>query len=320
MNRTEVMNESGGFSDFRFEETPAGADSSRSRGSFLRDHGRTSQAEPFYLRSLAISSRIGYEAGVAHALNCLASLAQRRGDLVTAAHLVTDALIVAEQGEDWQLIGMLQQNLGMFADIRGNPAEAMAHYLLSLRTLESTSDARTTAWVLNNLGVLHSKEERYHEAECAFESALELSRDTRDAMAEGIVQENLAELGLIRGALDEAQRHIDRALEIAQQRGDDVRRASALKLRGAHARLKGRPAQALETLRQALSLSAVGEDALLGAECLYQFGLALHDNGEPMACQGVMTTALDAFDRIAARQWVDRVRDRLSTGVTGRYL
>src|SRR5690242_12006081 len=67
------------------DETPLLADACRWRGSLLRDCGRTSEAEPLYKRSLEVSRRIGYEPGVAHSLNCLGSLAQRRGDIVGAA-------------------------------------------------------------------------------------------------------------------------------------------------------------------------------------------------------------------------------------------
>ena len=139
-------------------------------------------------------------------------------------------------------------------------------------------------------------------------------------MSEGILEENRAEFELIHGKNDQAFASISRAHDVAEQRHDDLRRAAALKLLGAYLRLVGRPDEAIDTLRQAFTLSAVGEDALLGAELLYQFGLALYDAGQEQSAREVWSASLDAFERIAARQWVERVRQRLSTGVTGRYL
>jgi len=139
-------------------------------------------------------------------------------------------------------------------------------------------------------------------------------------MSEGILEQNRAELGLIRDAIEEAYPSIARALEVAEQRSDDVRRAAALKLRGAYERLSGRPAAAGDTLRQALTLSAVGEDALLGAEILYQYGLALFDEGDVEHARSAWQSALDSFERISARQWVSRIRRRLSGETAGRYL
>ncbi|MEP6492609.1 MAG: tetratricopeptide repeat protein [bacterium] len=302
------------------EETPLLADVLRWQGSVLRDRGRTSDAEPLYNRSLDISTRLGYQAGRAHALNCLASLAQRRGDIVKTGNLLTDALALANRCGEKRLVGMLQQNLGIIADIRGNPAAAQAHYRVSLRTFELTNDLQQICWVLNNLGYLYVKEERYEEAGEALDRALGIARARGDLMSEGIIEENRAELQLILGNTGDAYVSLRRALEIAEQRGDDVRRAAALKQRGAYERLVGRPAEAVEVLRVAMTLSAVGEDALLGAEILYQFGLALDAAGDKKGARDVWTSALEAFERIAARQWVGRVRQRLSHGSTSRYL
>jgi tetratricopeptide (TPR) repeat protein len=262
------------------DETPLLADVLRWQGSVLHDRGRPSEAEPLYHRSLHVAMRLGYDAGAAHALNCFGSLALRRGDLPAGANLMTEALVAANRCGDRRLVGMLQQNLGMVADIRGNSAAALAHYNVSLRAFESAGDLQPMSWVLNNLAVLHLKEERYSDADDVLRRAREIARAGGDLMTEGVIDENRAELQLLRGAIDEAYVPLLRAYEIADQRGDDVRRAAALKLRGAYQRLAGRPADAVETLRYALTLSAVGEDALLGAEVLYQFGLALYDNGQ----------------------------------------
>ncbi|HTE44609.1 MAG TPA: tetratricopeptide repeat protein [Gemmatimonadaceae bacterium] len=301
-------------------ETPFLADVLRWEGSVRRDRGRTSDAEPFYHRSLAIATRLGYEAGCAHALNCLASLAQRRGDILGTGNLLTDALARADRSGEKRLVGMVQQNLGIIADIRGNPAAALAHYRLSLRIFDAIHDLQASSWVLNNLGYLHVKEGRYADAREAFDRALEIAQTRGDLMSEGIIEENRAELGLILGRTTEAYASVCRALEIAELRGDGIRRAAALKQRGAYERLMGRPADAVESLRVAMTLSAVGEDALLGAETLYQYGLALYATGDNEGAADVWKSALDAFERIAAHQWVGRVRQRLSRGGTSRYL
>jgi tetratricopeptide (TPR) repeat protein len=191
---------------------------------------------------------------------------------------------------------------------------------VSLRIFESTNDSQLVCWILNNLGVLLLKEGDYEGARDSFERAIEISRSRGDLMSEGILEENRAELELIHGKSEEAFAAISRAHNVAEQRKDDLRRAAALKLLGAYQRMVGRPEDAIDTLRQALTLSAVGEDALLGAEVLYQFGLALDAAGQAESAREVWGAALEAFERIAARQWVGRVKQRLSTGSTGRYL
>jgi tetratricopeptide (TPR) repeat protein len=233
---------------------------------------------------------------------------------------MTDALTLAARSGEMRLVGMLQQNLGIVADMRGNPVAALAHYRVSLRTFEATNDLQPMAWVLNNLGYLHVKEQRYDEAQEAFDRALDIARSRGDLMSEGIIEENRAELKLVLGQVDEAEPSIARALQIAEQRNDDVRRGAALKLRGAYERLAGHPARAVDILKRALSLSAAGEDALLGAEILYQFGLALYSLGDADGARVAWKTSLEAFERISARQWIGRVHRQLTAGMSGRYL
>jgi tetratricopeptide (TPR) repeat protein len=302
------------------EETPLLADVLRWQATVLRERGRTSEAEPLYRRSLDISTRLGYEPGRAHALNYLGGLALRRGDIIKAANLLSDALGVADQCGETRLVGMVQQNLGIVADIRGNPAAAMAHYRVSLRTFESTKDLQPMCWVLNNLGYLYMKEERLDDAATTYERALGVARARGDLMAEGIIEENIAELHLIQGEVEEAYAPLTRAREIAELRDDDLRLAAALKLQGAYERLCGRTADATDTLRHALTLSAITEDALLGAEVLYQFGIALQAFGDQKGAVDAFNSAMDAFDRIGARQWMGRVRQRLTGEASGRYL
>ncbi len=302
------------------EETPLLADVLRWQATVLRDRGRTSDAEPLYRRSLDVAARIGYDAGRAHALNYLGSLSLRRGDINGAANLWTDALILADECTETRLVGMLQQNLGVIADIRGNLPAAFAHYRVSQRTFETTNDLQPLCWVLNNLGYLFLKQERFDDAEDTFARALGIARSRGDLLAEGILEENRAELRLMRGDIAEAYQPFCRAREIAELRDDDLRLAAALKLQGAYERLSGRTAEATDTLRHALTLSAITEDALVGAEVLYQFGLALLAFGDSKRAIDALNSALDAFERMGARQWVARVREKLTRPDWGRYL
>ncbi len=300
-------------------ETTLLADVLRWQGSVLAGRGRTSEAEPFYQRSLDVAQRIGYDAGRAHALNSLGSLALRRGDIDGAARLMSDSLFVAEECQERRLVGMLQQNLGIIADIRGNPTAAFAHYRVAARIFESTNDLQPLGWVMSNVGYLHTKEGRFDEAHDAYVRALGIARARGELLSEGIIEENLAELALRTDKTDEAYNSFRRAREIAETRGDDLRLAAAMKLQGAYERLVGRASEATDTLRHALTLSAISEDALLGGELLYQFGLALRAFGDLRGAQDALASAQDAFERMGAREWVRRVRLRLTEPDSSRY-
>jgi tetratricopeptide (TPR) repeat protein len=302
------------------EPTPLLADVLRWQGSVLANRGRTSEAEPLFRQSLEIAEQLNYESGRAHALNCMAGLAQRRGDMQAAGELLGASLELAEQGGETRLIGNIHQNLGILADIRGDVEGAFSHYRIAMRIYQAANDDQRLCWLLINLGYLHAKEQRYEGAESTFVRGIALARERGDLMSEGFLEENRAEARLLAGYPEEAYASIRRALQVAELRRDDVRRAAALKLLGAYERLMGRHDSAVETLRHALTLSTLGEDALLGAEVLYQFGQALHASGDVRMAGEVWDAALEAFRRISAEDWIERTQDVLSNGPSGRYL
>jgi tetratricopeptide (TPR) repeat protein len=302
------------------EVTTVHADVLRWHGTVLRDRGRTSEAEPLYRRSLDVARRLGYQVGVAHALNCLAALSQRRGNLRHAARLLADAAVLAGASRELRLLSMIHSNLGILADIRGDSTGAVSHYHAALWSSETAKDDQGTVWVLVNLAALLGRNRSYGEADHALRRGLSLARVRGDLLSEGILEENRAEALLSRGEIEDAFPAIRRALEIAAQRRDDVRTAGALKVRGAYERMVGRVDDSLGTLRHGLTLAAVGEDALLGGEMLYQFGLSLHASNSDVMAREVWGAAFEAFDRIEARDWCKRVQETIAVGPSEKYV
>src|SRR5215510_13885949 len=122
------------------ELTPLHADTLRWEGTVLRERGRTTEAQRLYDRSLEIARHLGYERGIAHALNCLAGLAHRRGELLIASELLTDALGLADRCGELPLVAKIQMNLGIIADTRGDPGKAIEHFRVALDVAERVSD------------------------------------------------------------------------------------------------------------------------------------------------------------------------------------
>ena len=291
----------------------------RWQGSAHRDRGQTSRAEPFYRESLELAEMIGCDQGQAHALNCLGSLAQRRGNLTLANELFSRALVLVQGCRELRLLGMLQQNLGVLADIRGDVTAALSYYNAGLATLDQSGDRSTAAKLMSNIGYLYAKEARSDEARASYAQALRLCRETGDRFCEGIVYENQAELAVTTGDVDAAYPAIERALSIADERDDCLRYAAGLKLKAACQRASGDVAGSIATLQHALALSGPSEDAMLAAELLFDFGCAMWELGDANTARKVLSSCLESFERIQARHWAARVQQRLSKDVSGRY-
>ncbi len=268
------------------------ADVLRWKGSILRDRGNQAAASDLYSQSLAVADSLGYKPGRAHALNCLGTVSQIRGDLVAAERWFGEAARLAHRLSDRRLSGMVQQNLGIVADVQGRTDEAVAHFRLSLVAFEQEDERGPMLSVLNNLGILYSREGAFRRAEECLERALGIARELRDIVHEGMIEENRSALFLALGNVEKAQASAAAALGIAEQRNDSTRRAAAL--RGlARVAARRSPPEAVSLLERALSLADRGEDALLRTETLADLGDAYNATQQPLRARESWRRALD---------------------------
>jgi tetratricopeptide (TPR) repeat protein len=270
------------------------ADVLRWKGSVLRDRGSLSQADELYVQSLNVADAVGYQPGRAHALNCLGAVAQVRGDGGKAERFFGDAARLAHRLADRRLSAMIQQNLGILAEDQGRTDEAIAHFRLALVAFEQEGQRDAMLWVLNNLGVLYTREGAYPRAHDVLEQALELARELSDVASEGIVEENRATLLVAMGRLDDAELAATRAYSVAEQRRDNIRRAAALRAFARVTRARDRlSTQIVTLLERALALCEVGEDVLLRAEVLSDLGDACRERGETGRARDYWRRALE---------------------------
>lgn len=257
------------------------ADVLRWKGSILRDRGDHAVAAELYAQSLAVADSVGYQAGRAHAMNCVGTIAHLRGDLSAAERAYGEAARLAHRLADRRLSGMVQQNLGVLADVQGRTDEAIAHFRLALVAFEQEEQRDAALWVLNNLGVLYTREGATTRAMETLDRARSLAFELGDVASEGIVEENRSALFVAMGKYDAADLAAARAYGIAEQRRDNSRRAAALRAlaRVTRARDQTSP-QILLLLERARTLSELAEDVLLRVEILSDLGDACRDAGE----------------------------------------
>lgn len=294
--------------------TDALADVLRWKGSVLRDRGHHAAAADLYQQSLAVADSIAYKAGRAHALNCLGTVAQYRGDLLAAERWYGEAALLAHRLGDRRLSGMVQQNLGVVAETQGRPDEAIAHFRLALAAFEQGQDADGVLWVLNNLGVLHTRESAYLRAEEVLERALVLAKTRHDVASEAIVEENRAALFIATGRLDKAEVSATRAFSLAEKRRDNTRRAAALRLLARIGRQREHASSGVALLERALSLCQLGEDAQLRVEILSDLGDAYREAGEESRARETWRRALEIARIAGFTAMLNHLQTKLRSG------
>lgn len=299
--------------------TDALADVLRWKGSILRDRGSHGAASDLYSQSLAVADAISYKGGRAHALNCLGTIAQFRGDLVAAERWYGEAARLAHRLSDRRLSGMVQQNLGIIAETQDRTDEAVAHFRLALAAFEQEQQNDAVVWVLNNLGVLYTREGAYSRAAEVLDRALNLAREMSDAASETFVEENRAAMFLATGRLDDAEHSCKRAHDLAERRKDDTRRAAAFRLLARINLQRDRQAPlAIVLFERSLALCERGEDVQLRTEILADMGDAFFDRGEHARAKDYWRRALELGRLAEFTGMVTRLQARLKSSVTDR--
>jgi tetratricopeptide (TPR) repeat protein len=169
------------------------------------------------------------------------------------------------------------------------------------------------SWVLNNLGMLHTRLRNFGEARQFFDRAMEIALKRGDTIVKSVVTLNLAEVWIGLGSLEMADTLCAQALEEAQRRGDHLTAAGALKVRASIERSRGALDKSIATLRIAIYEAEGAEDRLLHAEMLRELGEISRAVGNPGAARSAWREAADAFRLTGATYDVQELEARLGS-------
>jgi tetratricopeptide (TPR) repeat protein len=273
------------------------ADTLRWKGTLHREQGETEAAYRCYTQSLIHAEQCGSIARKAHGFNCLAIIAQRRGNLAESEKLYLQAAEFAGKAGDVRLLGMIEQNRGVLFNMRGNFVAAEARYLNSLGAFERANDDEAVSWVLNNIGMLYTKLGHYQRAIEIFGRGLTIAKSRHDSLVESVLVLNLALVWVAIGKLDDAAS----SLAEAQARGDNLTIAEALKCRARIERERGAFHESIATLRIGIFEAEGLEDRLLQAEMLREFGQTSRALGNSADARLAWQEAAESFEDVGAR-------------------
>jgi tetratricopeptide (TPR) repeat protein len=294
-------------------DLPLLADALRWKGTLHREQGETELAYRYYKQSLVHAETCSSIAGKAHAYNCLAIIAQRRGNLSECERLYVQASELAVDVAEVRLLGMIEQNRGVLLNMLGDLPAAEARYASSLASFESAKDDEAVSWVLNNIGMLYTKLGHYQRATEIFERALAIAKARNDKLVESILILNLAEVWVAIGKLDQAEDACRKSLESASGRGDHLTVAGALKCRARIERERGAYDASIATLRIAIFEAESLEDRLLQAELLREFGQTSRALGNSDEARLAWIEAAESFEDVGARQEASEINALLAS-------
>jgi putative nucleotidyltransferase with HDIG domain len=271
----------------------------RAAGIRRRRHERN-ESLALYQRSYEVAFAIQEQVLAADALNGIALVYFQNGEWESAREYLRRALELGSDSEE--LRGLIEQNLGVMANIEGNIPDAIAHYQRALHSFREARNDSLCAAAYHNLGMASADRQMWDEAERYLRSSLEIADSTGDINVRGHVLLNHTEIDLARGRYEDARRHAEQALQIFDQVGALDHKASAYKFLGMLYRETGRPTLAEARLKTALDLATEAGAPLMQAEASRELALLYQTHGRNQDYLRLLNAAHRLFGRLNARR------------------
>ncbi|MEQ1765367.1 MAG: hypothetical protein ABL984_19720, partial [Pyrinomonadaceae bacterium] len=154
------------------------------------------------------------EAGEAEALQSLASIARRRGDISRALEYLDRAETLAQADSETSLKCANTRGLCLISD--GKWVEAEQQFRFALELAEQQGNRHYQRLVMHNLALPPGFRGDFGEALRWFRRMFRDDDGAKQLPQEAIGHLNVARLHLYRGEFDETARHLERSLEICQ--------------------------------------------------------------------------------------------------------
>ncbi len=270
----------------------------RAAGIHRRRHERP-RALALYQRSHEVALAAGESVLAAEALNGIALVYFHDGEWEAAREYLRRALAMGSESEE--LRGLIEQNLGVMANIEGDIPAAIAHYQRALGSFRAARNDSRCAAAYHNLGMASADRQKWDEAERYFRASLEIADSLGDVNVRGHVLLNHTEVDLARGRYEDARRHAEQALQIFDQVGALDHKASAYKFLGMLYRETGRGTLAEARLKTALELATQSGALLMQAEASRELALLYQTLGRNQDALRLLNASHRLFRRLNAR-------------------
>jgi len=247
-----------------------------------------------------------------HALNVLAAVRWRQGDLDDAERLFHEALQRGTSATDPRLQVDVMTNLGSLAKIRGDFREALRCYEEALAHGRLHSLLDNILGTLNNLGIANIALRRFDAAEDAFTEALTIANALGGLSIRIQLEVNCAALQVEKGDYAEAKRRCDRAMKLAAHLGDSRANGEAEKVYGIIARETGELADAETHLLRAREMARAANELEFEGDVNRELAELFDRLGRSRETLQALNRAHSCFTQLRARHELADVGRRMA--------
>jgi putative nucleotidyltransferase with HDIG domain len=199
------------------------------------------------------------------------------------------------------LIGRIEQNLGIIANIRGDLNAALEHYQNSLAASMSARDDSGCAIAYHNLGMISADQQQWELADGYFDSSLALADSLGDVRLRGLCLLNRTEVHIARQRFEEARLSAEDALRLFDELDARAQKADAYKFLGVVYRETSRLVLAEARLKSAIDLASECGSQLGEAEASRELAKLHQMMGRNQEALGLLNAARTLFLQLDAR-------------------
>ncbi len=242
--------------------------------------GRFDEAHDSLTRALELAQAAGDKRTRIDTLRVLGIVAEEEGDFVAEQQYFEEALRLAREVGDRTGERRTLNSLGIVAQNVGDYATAVARYTESLTIARAIGDRVGEGTVLGNLGVQANHVGDYSRACHMFEQSLQIDRETGNKTGVNVNLLNLAAAVAYMGDYEASLDYYQQSLPGVEETGDKPLLGYILNGQGLTLLAAGRPAEALDTLRQAVDLRVTLGQPHLAAESRAMLAEAMAREGD----------------------------------------
>src|SRR6478672_7724035 len=269
--------------------------------------------------ALAVADQARDEAARGHAINILAIVEWKQGNLDEAERLYLLASESATRSGEARLAAMIASNLGVIANVRGEDRRAREYYETSLAHARSAGRADQAITALANLGQLHTQSGQYDIASRHLTEARELSLVIGDRSNLIAIELHLAKLRIRQGDLAGARAACDRTRGILEQIGDAREAGEAEYVYGIVARAGGDAVAAEQHFLRAEQIGIDRQDMILQGEIARELSELYRAQGRNRQTLQRLNHAHRLFAQLRARRELADV-DRRTAKLENEFL
>ncbi len=236
------------------------------------NQGKTTDAEPALEKARELFAAGGDRAGVATALNSLASVVADRDDTAQSRKMYEESLAASESIGDRRGASSALNNLGILLKNLGELDAARQAHERSLALRREIADRNWIAISLNNIGVVLFEQDQFREASKYYKESLDLARELGDKRSQIRALHNLAIVEREAGNLAEARKEVDESLAMRVEIGDKRGQIPARVELGIILLAQGELARARQNQEEAIKLSVETKLVQGEAQGHYQLG------------------------------------------------